>query len=272
MLAENPIYTTRRFISSWQVSDTDPKRLAEELFSVSDETNRRHNNFHFEVANGELIDTATGKVIDFTRTSWLETTEGKVWDSLKIWANTHEEGSATWYSPALEGVYPCDKAVYYQVAYTFEGKPKKVLLSTAVLLDTPQGHFPEELRSKLVINKPDYTLSSLLEDLGQNQNNSTKTPSQKEINYFVEKIKSGVDADIIVAEMKNKGILGSHSISCPTSSGLALTKKSLILNFSSEKKTLCCTCPFCNQQVEAEIYDGKIHCPKCKKEVNWQSN
>jgi hypothetical protein len=34
-------------------------------------------------------------------------------------------------------------------------------------------------------------------------------------------------------------------------------------------RKLCCTCPYCNNEVEAEIHDGKIHCPKCGKSVNW---
>ncbi len=38
-----------------------------------------------------------------------------------------------------------------------------------------------------------------------------------------------------------------------------------------EKRILCCECPFCHKKVEAEIYDGKIHCPKCKKEAVWSN-
>ena len=32
-----------------------------------------------------------------------------------------------------------------------------------------------------------------------------------------------------------------------------------------EQTKLCCTCPFCNKQVEAEIGGGTISCPNCKK-------
>lgn len=39
---------------------------------------------------------------------------------------------------------------------------------------------------------------------------------------------------------------------------------------SGEKRILCCTCPFCEQQVEAIIEDGKITCPKCKKSAPWK--
>lgn len=35
-------------------------------------------------------------------------------------------------------------------------------------------------------------------------------------------------------------------------------------------KILCCTCPFCNTKVEAEIYNGEIHCPNCKKSAPYK--
>ncbi len=36
-----------------------------------------------------------------------------------------------------------------------------------------------------------------------------------------------------------------------------------------ETRYLCCKCPFCKKEVMAEIYDLKIHCPKCKEEALW---
>ena len=38
---------------------------------------------------------------------------------------------------------------------------------------------------------------------------------------------------------------------------------------SQEVTKLCCTCPFCRKQVEAEIGGGKITCPDCKASVPW---
>ncbi len=35
----------------------------------------------------------------------------------------------------------------------------------------------------------------------------------------------------------------------------------------NKEKLLCVNCPFCHQTVDAEIYDGKIHCPKCGAEA-----
>lgn len=45
--------------------------------------------------------------------------------------------------------------------------------------------------------------------------------------------------------------------------------KSLIPRFGDERRTLCCTCPYCKEQVEAIIEDGTIKCPKCLKEAPW---
>lgn len=40
---------------------------------------------------------------------------------------------------------------------------------------------------------------------------------------------------------------------------------------SGDKQILCCTCPFCEKQVEAEISGGKIHCPNCDKSAPWSN-
>lgn len=40
---------------------------------------------------------------------------------------------------------------------------------------------------------------------------------------------------------------------------------------SADKKILCCTCPFCGNQVEAEISGGRIECPKCHESASWSN-
>lgn len=37
------------------------------------------------------------------------------------------------------------------------------------------------------------------------------------------------------------------------------------------KQILCCTCPLCGQKVEAEIYNGMIHCPSCHQSRPWRN-
>jgi hypothetical protein len=53
--------------------------------------------------------------------------------------------------------------------------------------------------------------------------------------------------------------------------GVAMFGTAPVVSISSEKRILCCTCPFCKEQVEAVIEKGKIHCPKCKKEVDYHN-
>lgn len=38
---------------------------------------------------------------------------------------------------------------------------------------------------------------------------------------------------------------------------------------TQEKTILCCTCPFCKQEVEAVIGGGRITCPNCEKSASW---
>ncbi|HSX48974.1 MAG TPA: hypothetical protein VLE44_01830 [Candidatus Saccharimonadales bacterium] len=270
MLSEHASVTTKRFIRSWQTSGIDPKRLAEELVSVSDETNRRLNKFHLIAKDGELIDPSTNKIISFERHTNLEKKEGKVWDDLKNWANNSEEGSAIWTSPQLEGIYPCDKVVYYQIAYTFEFPPQKIILSTAILLDTPKGHFDENLRDQIIIKDGNFTLNSLLEMLGKSENSSKQIPSQEKINFFVNRIKRGEDINSIVKDMQNMGILGNYSISCPATLRHVLTRNSTILDFSSKTDrygSLEFECPHCRQTNTREYGKLMSYCQHCGENV-----
>lgn len=61
--------------------------------------------------------------------------------------------------------------------------------------------------------------------------------------------------------------------SCPASQfGMPTYGYASWLYGKEKKKILCCTCPKCYREVKAEIYAGKIHCPKCKAKADWQDN
>lgn len=61
------------------------------------------------------------------------------------------------------------------------------------------------------------------------------------------------------------------SINKDLSSGKSMSDVANSLTEGGEsKKTLCCTCPACKKEVEAEIKNGKIHCPKCKASADWK--
>ena len=67
---------------------------------------------------------------------------------------------------------------------------------------------------------------------------------------------------------------------CGISGGYDLTESAndsanSVSEFDPKKeKVLCCTCPFCNEKVEAVIKSGRITCPnpKCGKSAKWSDN
>ena len=264
MFAENPVLTTKRFVSSWR--GVHPQRLYQEIESVHRETNRLKDISSFIIRSGELIDPATNKAFDFERNNPIEIAEGKVWDDLKQWANKSLKGKkAVWLSPMFEGrmyttdgllltkdgIYPSNKVCFYEVDETNDTPPVKILQSTTILFDAPKDRCllvaekfnplitnvkdPEFLRNKLFKLEKDFTILDILEMVGQTDEQSVPTPSEATISYFVREIKSGKDAGLVVREMRARGIIGGYSISCSTRSSVALTANSRILNFSQNE-------------------------------------
>lgn len=88
------------------------------------------------------------------------------------------------------------------------------------------------------------------------------------------------DAGIIFALNKNNDTVRQVMTFCGLSSGLSKNDSQINSwsftvktdqNKTSEQTKLCCTCPFCNKQVEAEIGGGRIVCPNCKKSASWKN-
>ena len=88
------------------------------------------------------------------------------------------------------------------------------------------------------------------------------------------------DAGIIFALNKNNDKVRQVMTFCGLSSGLSKNDSQINSwsftvktdqNKTSEQTKLCCTCPFCNKQVEAEIGGGRIVCPNCKKSASWKN-
>ncbi len=67
------------------------------------------------------------------------------------------------------------------------------------------------------------------------------------------------------------GSLGNNLYQGPFSSFVLTSFGSIeisSINSQNDKnKLLCVDCPFCHQTVDAEVYDGKIHCPNCGAEA-----
>jgi hypothetical protein len=238
MLAEHPILTTQKWIESWRFSNIAQEQLEEFLVSVSDESNRRVNKFSYLVCDGELVDPATKKIIKLQTRTDLEKKEAKVFNDLKIWANNSKDGSAIWFSPKLEGVYPNNKAIFYKISNNLDFPPQKVLFSAAVVLDD-SNLFSENLRDKLIIKDENFTLASFLELLAA-QSQDLPSHSRSEISYFARRIKQGDDPGLIITEMKARGVVGSNPLNCRDFdqffSGSGFTNYSLVLDFRTKEK------------------------------------
>lgn len=86
-----------------------------------------------------------------------------------------------------------------------------------------------------------------------------------------------IDTDYIVASMSYKPPVAKGSCGStgsPISNQLFGTQSSVLgpdglLTGRESKKILCCTCPFCGREVEAQISGGKIKCPECRASADW---
>ncbi|KKT32299.1 MAG: hypothetical protein UW21_C0027G0001 [Candidatus Woesebacteria bacterium GW2011_GWB1_44_11b] len=101
---EHPVQTTLRFFESWTSNSTEEARLAAELLSVSNETNRRPDTSHFLVQDGILMDSETGKSV---LKAIVPGVEYQVAEDLQNWASITDEGISWWISPK-NNIYPAE--------------------------------------------------------------------------------------------------------------------------------------------------------------------
>lgn len=270
MLKETPRTTVNRFSQNWD--QTELQSLVAEFISISRETNREPDNYHFLVRNRKLIDPNTNKpVLDFI----AEGTEKNVAKKLEDWAGKTEEGMALWISPSKEDVYPCPKIIIHQIAYNESGQ--KVVLNSAIIFD---GNIfnPEFKRETLYsFADSDRNLGKILNWIKRKSktnviNTTNKTTSEKAL-FYAQLINSGYSKQFVIQEMINNGFIGKNPISCPR--GEVFTQNSYtslvfgnsqILNFSSEKKGWSYSpghCRICDQD-RKRVGPCKI-CDECEK-------
>lgn len=269
MLKETPRTTVNRFSQTWD--QTNHQSLVAEFISISKETNREPDNYHFLVKNGLLIDPNTGKsILNFI----AEGVEKNVARSLQDWANRTEEGMALWVSPSLEKTYPCPKIIVHQIAYTPSGE--KVVLNTAILFDgeivNPNHkrknlyHFPD---SETNIQK---IISFLKRKSHKNVINKPSLDTNKKAAYFAELLQRGAAKQFVIQEMINSGFIGQNPISCPRSSFGAVSYAGLVfgnsqtISLSLEKKGWSYSaghCRICDKD-RSRVGPCKI-CDECEK-------
>ncbi|MEK7536580.1 MAG: hypothetical protein AAB559_02245, partial [Patescibacteria group bacterium] len=234
MTVEAPQITVKRFSKSW--SHTNPNSLISEFISISKETNREPDTYHFIVGKNSLIDPNTKRsVLEFIE----EGVEKEIARNLESWASNNNEGLALWISPKLEGYYPCPKVIIHRIAYTPD--KEKVVLNSVILFDA-------EIENPVYKRGTLYTLpdteDNILKIIGWIKRKSkkdvslestSKTSHQKAV-YFANQVRMGIPHLQVIQEMKNTGFLGVNSISCPTSFSSLVESNSILNVFAGKDK------------------------------------
>lgn len=261
--AEAPHITVKKFSKSW--NDTDPNSLISEFISISKETNREPDTYHFIVDKNSLIDPNTKKpILEFIE----EGVEKDVARNLQDWALNNDEGLALWISPKLEGFYPCPKIIIHKIAYT--PSKEKVVLNSVILFDAEIENPVYKRGTLYTLPDTEDNILKILnwikrkskEDL--NLEPTSKTSHQKAI-YFANQVSMGISHLQIIQEMQKTGFLGENSISCP-SSFLSLIESNSILNiFTGKDKygSLEFSCPSCkktNRRPHNQLISNCQHC------------
>lgn len=121
-------------IHGWR--NTAPTQFAEELASLSLETNRIADPYYYSItAGGELYSpTANCRVKDTIddKTSPLGQLEYQAVLASEQWAAGNEEGASVWISPPKAGVYSTSKIIVQEIVY--KGGVKKIF-NRAIVLD-----------------------------------------------------------------------------------------------------------------------------------------
>lgn len=243
-------------------------QVAEEIASLSMETKRIPDPYLFVYNTyGKLVSPETGKLVEdsIDKISILGKLEYEGFLLIQELGWRHKKGTILWISPPDPARSKFTKAIVINVL----NYPPR-LFNRAFMLDL------DETGAKNLANKLEwnyiYTNSSQLRKRPiylPEEFDFSMLPDTKQI----EMVESGQDlkskeealvwGKIAASDLSNleklqeeKVIFGNHDASCPPTAFEVL---------SGEKQILCCTCPFCGKEVEAEIYDGEIHCPPAPK-------
>ncbi len=227
--AEVPEKTVLRFSETWD-EQIESNRLVANFVSISKETNREADTYHFSIKDGILIDPETDRPILDSITPGVEK---DVAVELQDWATANHEGLAFWISPPIADVYPCAKAILHKIAYTTEGK--RVVLNSAILFDAKLEK-PEILRQTL-FTQPDTeeNIAKILEWIAEKSDKGVAVAKnenevRQRASYFADMVQKGIPREYVIEEMKRSGFLGRNSISCP---GVNTTFSDLIDSRSS---------------------------------------
>ncbi len=264
--AESPEVTVLNWVTSdWVDPSIKKEDLTTRLLSISNETNRTPDSRPYLIQDGVLIDEDTGDPI---LSHIAPGVEYQIAQELQKRVAETEEGVFIWHSPKLEGVYPCNKTMIYQIVYN--EKMQKVLLYSAILYD---GEIPKpEEQRGVLISAPDedetyFAVLTWIESVSHKKPEVLQPTNRSNAEYFAEKIRAGIAPELVVQEMQTSGFLGENPISCPvgmkTFANLSTSgARLLIYSPASGEKKYVKNCGNCGASINGYMSAGD-HCPKC---------
>lgn len=272
MKNERNLRTVENFVPAWK-NTLDQLRI-NGIISTYKETNRLTDNWpYYSDGNGIFIRIKEEKIYVkdlITKDGYPEKAEADVFSQLENWISITHEGNAVWVSPSYPGKYPCSKIIFHQIAYESEIM-EKVILNSAVLFDASGKDtlelvhelFPqtgeinnlEELRSILILPEGNIDFNLMLHQISKLDENINNASAQIPEDILIGKavfisnlIASNANPRLVAYEMQKTGLLGSFSISCPTSLH-SLTSFSELINTTAG--------------IKDQFGSLRFFCPKC---------
>ncbi|OGM05386.1 hypothetical protein A2125_02090 [Candidatus Woesebacteria bacterium GWB1_43_5] len=251
--------------------------------------------------DGKLILAYTGEVVQdhIERQTYLGQVEFNGLIKLQNWFIENDSGKMIWISPPYPGEYEVPKIIVSEI---IEENKVKILFNRAIVVDDLlptdcflyardlNGNFIDSLESlranPIALNEN----IDWLEELSQYIDVSMVREFIESGRDKVEKEKAIRKARLFVAEAKKPGVnnlrgakiihpdfedfYGDKSFRCKPRNITAF--QTLFKNsqqIGGKEILKCVECPFCHKIVDAEIYDGEIHCPAdkgCGKSAPYQ--
>ncbi len=251
-------------------------QFAEEHASSYLESNRIPDPYYFEFDKaGKLISPNTKAPIEdvVVKDNPLGRVEYEAFKIIQKEAEKRSNGYILWLSPSYPGFYPVSKIIISEIVFEEE---KKKLLNRAIITDW-------DSLGSIIAARELSLLSSLNQVIFKTQKDVRANPifvskeDEGSLSLALGRILDKNSIEMVAAGtdlVEKKKFMdayavgrimphGSFPLSCPE----RMVGQTAFQVFSGEKRIFCCTCPKCNKQVEAEIYGGKIHCPKCGAEA-----
>lgn len=280
-----------QYVHRWKFQKSQ-EQVVEEIASYGHETRRIPDSYYFyiDTKTGKLLASASMEPVEkfIDKDSPLGMLEYEGFRKTQSWAEVAPQGTVSvWFSPPLPGTCNVSKLI---ISEKTKKDGKDALLNHAVLFDATEEHcktivqsFAREwnidpsffdvtnvIRANPIMLTCDVhmcvnILAKYIRDdegwkaITSRTSLKTKMDSLFLARRFFDKYVATPDYYKLQAYLQSDEkdeLFGEHEGSCPTGTAFSVL-------FGA--KILCCTCPYCLNQVEALILEGVIYCPHCKR-------